>query len=204
MFGAEANVSAAANILSDTGQLGSEFKALTETDRALVAEVLSAVDEGQAAFALTLLRETLSERSVTVLANLREVMRCVPSIPFLTSNSIDALGALGYEATSRSLRRVYDDGGEVFGLEFLGQGKVVEAIVIHTRDGRHCLRACEDLIVDEGVAHVMVVDSGLSLGLLEALHTLGVCCEPKFWKSSVEYFDNHAANAAGRALGELF
>lgn len=197
-------MSAAANILKDAEKLGTDFDALGESDRALVADTLSASDDASATLALHLLRGALSERSLVVLANLREVLRVLPGIPFFTLRPLSCLESLGYEATPRSYRQIFDTEASLFGIELVGQGQVVEALVIHTSDGRHTLGTPPDPIVDDEVARVMICDPGLALRLLEALEELGLGVEPHPYAQLDEYLSVHGAQAAGLAFGELF
>jgi hypothetical protein len=177
---------------------------VSDSDRNLVGEVLGACDDTDAAFALALLGDTLPERVLVVLANLRGAVRCLPQPPFLTEQPLSELEQLGYEPTGRSFRKLFEAGHGVFGIEFVGDGRVAEAVVIHTPSSRCRLGTRETEPVDGDVVQVLLNHPKLPLYVTEALELLGKPVETERYESSAEFLERHAAGAAGRLVDELF
>ena len=184
--------------------VGPEFIEVTENDRQLVAEVLCACDDTDAAFALTLLNDSLPERALLALANLRSAVRQLPDPPFLTELPLGTLVSHGYEHTGRSYRMLFESDHGVFGVEFVGDGRVVEAVLVHTANSRCKLGSLEAAGVEGDVVQVLLNHPSLSAHLGEALEALGRPVERHEYRSSAEFLGEHAAGTAGRCVGELF
>lgn len=177
----------------------------TDADLDLVEALLTARSDAEAVLAYSLLRATFSDRTMLLLANLREIIAELPEPPFLTSTGLDALEHTSeYEATGHSYRRLFESEHGMFGLEFVGGGTLCEGIVVHTASSRLNLHGDERTAVDRAMLAVLVHHQVLLDALLEALQALGHPLEPTIYITAEDFVTEHKAAAAGQAFGELF
>lgn len=173
-------------------------------DFELASTLVSASSDAEAMIALSLLRDTLGDRHLTMLVNLREVLIEMPVGPFSTGADLEILAlACGYEDTGRSYRRRFESNHGVFGLEFVGRSRTCEAIVVHTPASRFelCRNADHELGAETLAIfanHAILLDAAL-----EALMQLGLSLNPKIYLCADDFIGEH--QAAGRsAVMELF
>ncbi len=175
-----------------------------DLDFELVETLLTSRSDAEAVLAYGVLRSLLPERALVMLANLREVIALLPEEPFLTGNALEVLEAAGYEATGRSYRRLFESDHGVFGLEFVGEGTLCEAIVVHTTACRFALHGDVDSMIDHDMLLVFVSHRVLLDAILEGLQYLGHVLEPPIYVSVDDFPAEHGAAAAARALDDLF
>jgi hypothetical protein len=176
----------------------------SEADVDLVESLLVAGSPAEATIAFTLLRGTIDESKLLMLANLREVLAVLPSVPFRTGEALDVLSrAGGYEDTGRSYRRLFETDAGVFGVEFVGCAHECSEIAIHTPQARRSLRTDEGEL--DGHMLPLFVKHGILLdAVLEALGLLGLPMEPPIYLTVDDFLAEHGAEAASAAMGELF
>ncbi len=174
-------------------------------DPELVAALLSAVSDADAVVSFSLLRGTIPDEELVLLANLREVLFELPEPPFRVGEDL-ALLELGdaYEDTGRSYRRLFTSSHGVFGLEFLGRGRQCDGIVVHTPKSRMELSTAGDYRIDTEMITLFVNHRILLDALLEALALLGVPMSPAIHVTPEDFLEEHGPAAASQALGELF
>lgn len=190
--------------MSDTCR-AMDMLAATKADMDVVGVLLGASSDAEAAIAFMLLRQTFPEKALVLLANLREIIRELPETPFLTGAGLEMLTSVReYEHTDRSYRRLFESEHGIYGLEFIGQGKLCEAIVAHTATSRFVLVGDEEPVVDPVVLNVLVNHPHLLDEVLESLQLLGWPLEPKIYLTCDDFLAEHAAAAASEAFGELF
>ena len=87
----------------------------SDADADLVRSLLVSDSEAEATIAYSLLRGTIDESELLMLANLREVLAELPATPLRTGEPLDILTrAAEYEDTGRSYRRLFEtDAGRV-------------------------------------------------------------------------------------------
>jgi hypothetical protein len=174
-------------------------------DPELLASLLSAKSDAEASVAFALLRDTLSDRELIEIANLRELLNEVPTEPFRTGESLEILErAANYEFTGRSYRRVFDSSHGVFGVEFLGKVRVCEGIVVHTPQGRRKLTSAGEARMDESLLTLLVGHGILLDAILEALELLGSPLDPPIYVTADDFVAEHRACAMTAALDDLF
>jgi hypothetical protein len=176
----------------------------SDADSELVRSVLVADSDAEATIALTLLRGTIDDPELLMLANLRAVLSELPPVPFRTGEALDMLGrAGGYEATGRSYRRLFETDAGAFGVEFVGHEHSCYDIAVHTPDARRSLRtadgALEETMLELFVQHSILLDA-----LLEVLGILGWPLEPSIYLTFEDFLSEHSAATASEAIGELF
>lgn len=169
------------------------------TDAELVRILLSARSTAEANLAFIILRGSMPEEPVILIANLREMLSELPYPPFAAGAELSILErVLGYEATAHSYRREFESENGFFGLEFVGDGNRVDAIVLHAPGYRVELHSQDEEILDRGALDLLLKHDALTNRLVEALHTLGVSFSPKFYLSASDYVvENGASLAAG-------
>ena len=173
-------------------------------DAELVESLLVSESNGEATIAFTLLRGTVDQGELLMLANIREVLRELPSPPFRTGEELDVLSRAGsYEDTGRSYRRLFEAEPGVFGVEFVGRGHECSDIAIHTPEARRSLRTREGS-VDRRMLALFVRHGILLDAVLEALALLGWPMEPIIYLSADDFLADHGAAAASEAIDELF
>ncbi|MDR3685921.1 MAG: hypothetical protein P4L93_03030 [Coriobacteriia bacterium] len=179
--------------------------AAANVDFELVSSLLSANSDAEATVALTLLRDGLTDRELIEIANLRELLNELPVKPFRTGESLEMLQrAGGYEFTGRSYRRLFDSSQGVFGIEFLGEVRDCEGIVVHTPQGRRRLCSAGGTRVDESLLPLLV-DHGILLdAILEALELLGSPLDPAIYMTVNDFLAEHGAGTMRDAIGSLF
>ena len=176
----------------------------TGVDVELVKSLLASNSEAEATIAFTLLRGTLDDGDLLMLANLREVLAEMPAVPFRTGECLDMLAqASGYEDTGHSYRRLFETSAGVFGVEFTGREHECEEIVIHTPGARGMLRSANGELnrdmLELFVRHGILLDA-----LLEALALLGLPLEPTIYLSADDFISEHGAATARDTLEKLF
>lgn len=177
----------------------------SEADPQLVTALLSAVSGADAVISFTLLRDSLSDDQLLMLANVREVLFELPEVPFRTGVGIELLARTGdYEDTGRSYRRLFESERGVFGLEFVGRANRCEAIAVHTPTGRFELRGDGDYRLDAEMIQHFIGHRIMLDALLEALKLLGVAMAPVFYVTPEDFLAEHGAAAAAEAFGNLF
>jgi hypothetical protein len=197
LTGREALVATTRRIMRTLGAANADFE--------LVSSLLSATSDAEATVAFTLLRDTLTDRELIEVANLRELLNELPTEPFRTGESLDMLErAGGYEFTGRSYRRLFDSSQGVFGIEFLGKVRDCEGIVVHTPQGRRKLASAGATRIDESLLPLLV-DHGILLdAILEALEILGSPLDPPIYVTADDFVAEHGANTMREAIGSLF
>ena len=190
--------------MADTRRAMSVITA-SNADPELVAALLSAVSDSDAVVSFSLLRGTVPDSELLVLANLRSVLFELPEAPFRVGEDLGLLARCGaYEDTGRSYRRRFESSHGVFGVEFVGRDKQCQGIFVHTPaarmqlapDGIHCIDA---EMIAVFVHHRIVLDA-----LLEALALLGLPLAPMIYVSVDDFHAEHGAAAATEAFAELF
>ena len=177
-----------------------------QADPDLVASVLSSASDAEASVAFSLLRYSMSDRELLQIANLREVLRLLPTRPFRTGESLELLERAGsYEYTGHSYRRAFDSaGGGVFGVEFAGEGHSCRAIVIHTPHGRFPLAETDEATVNESLLPLLVRHGILLDAILEALELLGCPLAPTIYVTPDDFLAEHCDDSMRETLGGLF
>jgi len=177
----------------------------SQADPETVAALLSATSDADAVVSFTLLRDSLADEQLLLLANLREVLFELPESPFRTGEALDLLARGGeYEDTGRSYRRRFESAHSVFGLEFVGRGNQCEGIFVHTPACRMQLGPDGDFRLDADMIAVFVDQRIVLDALLEALALLGVPISPPIYLTADDFLSEHGASAASQAFGELF
>ena len=177
----------------------------SHADPELVASVLSARSDAEATVAFSLLRYSLSDAELVQLANLREILRLLPTGPFRTGDSLEILGrAAGYECTGRSYRRAFESSSGVFGVEFLGADHMCQGIVVHTPTGRRALGGGELSSIDKKLLPLLVEHAILLDAILEALELLGSSLVPVIYVSPDDFVEEHGRETAVETFGGLF
>jgi len=177
----------------------------SDADPELVKSLLTSRSDTEAVVAFTLLRGTISERELLMIANLRELLQELPVGPFRTGESLEMLErAADYENTGRSYRKLFDSSQGVFGVEFLGTANDCGGILIHTPSGRRALSGGDAATIDE-VLVPLLVDHGIMIdAVLEALELLGSPLDPTIYVTADDFLSEHGAAAAAEAFDELF
>lgn len=177
----------------------------SNADPELVAAFLSAESDGDAVISFSLLRGTIPDSDLLMLANLRAVLLELPVGPFRVGEDLELLCRAGeYEDSGRSYRRLFDSGHGVFGLEFVGRNRQCEGIFVHTPACRmqmkpHGGERIESEMITLFVRHRILLDA-----LLEALAVLGMPLSPAIYVTADDFLAEHGAAAASEAFGELF
>jgi hypothetical protein len=178
---------------------------VSAADPALTAALLSAESDTEAVYAFSLLRGTIPDEHLLMLANLRELLSELPELPSWVGEDLDLLARIGgYEDTGRSYRKRFDSVTGVFGLEFLGRAKLCEGIIIHMPSGRYLLCSTKGYRLDIEVISLFVAERILLDALLEALGLLGFAMSPVIYVTVDDFLTEHGAAAAAEAFGELF
>lgn len=176
-----------------------------EVDIELATSLVASKSDAEAVIALSLLRGTLSDAHLVLLANLRELLRELPESPFRTGEGLEMLARAGlYENTGRSYRRAFDSNHGVFGLEFLGRGNTCLGIVVHTPASRFMLRGDSDAHFDAETLEVLVNHAILLDAVIEGIELLGMPLTPKIYLSVDDFLSENSAAAATGAFTELF
>lgn len=177
----------------------------SDADPELVEALLSAVSDADAVVSFSLLRTTIPESDLLMLANLREVLFELPESPFRTGDDLELLARGGeYEDTGRSYRRLFESEHGVFGLEFTGRGKHCEGIFVHTPACRMQLSPAGRLRLDPEMITLFARHRILLDALLDALALLGTPLCPAIYVSADDFLLEHGAAAATEAINELF
>jgi hypothetical protein len=176
----------------------------SDADAGLVRSVLVADSEAEATIAFTLLRGSVDDSELLMLANLREVLAELPPVPFRAGEALDVLSrADGYEDTGRSYRRLFETEASVVGVEFVGCGHDCTDIAIHTPAARRSLRTeqgeLEPLMLALFVRHTILLDA-----VLEALGLLGWPMEPPIYLTVDDFLADHGATVTSEAIDGLF
>jgi hypothetical protein len=177
-----------------------------KADSELLASLLSARSDSEVAVAFTLLRYSLSDPELLQLANLREILRVLPTEPFRTGQGMEILErSARYESTGRSYRRSFESSrGGVFGVEFLGEGHFCTGIVIHTPTHRWALAGDGHSTIHEALIPLLVKHGILLDAILEALELLGMPLSPTIYVSADDFIAECGRGAARETLDGLF
>jgi len=174
-------------------------------DPQLVAALLSAVSDSDAVVSFSLLRGTIPDEQLVMLANVREVLFELPEQPFRTGVDLALLARTGeYEDTGRSYRRRFEGTHGVFGLEFVGRGNLCDRIVLHTPASRFELHPKGGYCLDAETITLFVHHRIMLDALLEALELLGITLAPVFYVTAEDFLAEHRAAAAAEAFDKLF
>lgn len=183
------------------------MRALTAStaDPELVAALLSAVSGADAVVSFSLLRGTIPDDDLIMLANIRELLFELPEAPFRVGEDLELLArAGGYEDTGRSYRRLFESGHGVFGLEFVGRDKQCEGIFVHTPAWRMQLEPAGKYRLDSEMITLFVCHRIVLDALLEALELLGLPLSPSIYVTVDDFLAEHGAAAASETFGALF
>lgn len=161
-------------------------------DLGLVETLLASRSDSEALLAYASLRGTLRDRSLVMLANIREVIREIPDAPFPTGTGMDALIAADYEFTGHSYRSLFESDHGIFGLEFVGGGTLCEAILVHTVTSRYTLHGNVESSLTPEILAVMVNHNRLLDELLEGIQLLGIPLDPEIYVEVEDFPREHA------------
>lgn len=177
-----------------------------EADLELCAALLMSPSDAKAAVAFHLLRGVLPDRALIMLCNLRELIAEMPETPFLSGAGLEVLQrADDYEFTGRSFRKLFESDHGVYGLEFIGTGKLCDGILVHTAAARFAFRGGGNPgVLDAEILQVLVNHPSLLDEMLSALESLGWPLEPKIYITLDDFAAEHARAAASETFGELF
>jgi len=176
-----------------------------KADPELLTSLLSSRSESEAAVAFTLLRYSLSESDLMRLANLREIVRLLPTAAFRSGEGLEMLErAGGYEYTGRSYRRAFESAQGVFGVEFIGGGHDCRGVVVHTPRGRQALVGDERCIVKPKLLTLIVDHRILLDAIIEALELLGSPLAPPIYVSAEDFLAEHRVATMRDTFGGLF
>jgi hypothetical protein len=179
--------------------------AAPNADPELVAALLSAASDSDAVVSFSLLRGTIPDEDLLMLANLRELLRELPSVPFRVGEDLGLLQRSGaWEDTGRSYRRVFESAHGVFGLEFVGRGKQCDGIVVHTPASRIELGPAGSYHLEAEMVTLFARHGILLDALLEALGLLGLPLSPSIYLTVEDFLAENGAAAATEMIGELF
>jgi len=174
-------------------------------DPELVAALVSAVSDSDAVVSFSLLRGTIPDTELLMLANLRSVLFELPEAPFRVGEDLALLERSGaYEDTGRSYRRRFESSHGVFGLEFMGRDKQCEGIFVHTPAARMQLGPDGVYCIDAEMIAIFVHHRTVLDALLEALALLGLPLAPMIYVSVDDFLCEHGTAAATEAFAELF
>jgi hypothetical protein len=174
-------------------------------DAELTAALLSAESDADAVYAFSLLRGTIPDDHLLMLANLRELLSEVPQMPSWVAEDLDLLERVGgYEDTGRSYRRRFETIRGAFGLEFVGRTKLCEGIYVHTPSGRYLLTGTHGYRLDARVIGLFVSERIMFDALLEAFALLGYPMSPTIYLTADDFLAEHGAAAVADALGDTF
>jgi hypothetical protein len=174
-------------------------------DRELVESLLLSHSDSEAAVAFSLLKGTISDRELVMLANLREVLLQLPSGPFRSGESLEILQrAGGYECTGYSYRRAFESPHGVFGVEFIGESNCCEEVAILTPSRRHSFNRPDGAPLAAELVPLLVMHGVLLDAVLEALGLLGSPLDPPIYVTPADFLTEHGAGAARDMFTELF
>ena len=177
----------------------------SQADPDLLNSLLSSRSESEAAVAFSLLRYSISEPELVQLANLREIIRLLPTSPFRTGESLEILErTASYECTGRSYRRAFESAKGVFGVEFVGTDHACRGIAIHTPCGRKMLVGNDCEIVDESLLPLIIEHRILLDAILEALEMLGCALVPPIYLSADDFIAEHCVVDVRNTFGGPF
>jgi hypothetical protein len=177
----------------------------SNADPELVAALLSADSDSDAVVSFSLLRGTIPDDDLLMLANLRELLFEIPEAPFRAGDDLGLLARGGaYEDTGRSYRRVFESDHGVFGLEFVGRGKRCDGIFVHTPACRMQLGPSGSYRLDSELITLFVRHRILLDALLEGLAMLGLPLSPAIYMTVDDFLAEHGTAAATEAFSELF
>lgn len=178
---------------------------MKQGDFDLTETLLTSRSPADALLAYSMLRATHPVLPLVMFANLREIIAELPETPFGTGDGMEVLAqTAGYEFTGRSYRRLFETGSALFGLEFLGDGKLCEGIVVHTATSRLVLRGDEDSVIDHALVAALVNQPTLLDAILEALQVLEHPLEPRIYLTVDDFIDEYASSAASSAFADTF
>lgn len=189
--------------VTDARQTGSRPGEL-ESRLDLAGTLLTAPSDSEAMIAYSLLRHTVPDSDLVALANFRELIAIVPQAPFSPPLDLEVLGLSGYEATGRSMRRLFESDHGVFGVEFSGVEDVCHGIDVVTFTSRFALHQDADGPLDETMLEIIVNHELLFEAVAEGVSALGLGTVDRRYSDVEEFPRLHAAAAAGEAFGELF
>ena len=176
-----------------------------DVDIDLATSLVASASDTEAVIALSLLRDTLSDSQLVLLANLRELLTELPDAPFRAGHGLELLARVGrYEDTGRSYRRMFESSHGVFGLEFLGRGKTCLGILVHTPASRFMLRGDESSRFDSETMEVLVNHATLLDAVIEAIELLGMPLDPKIYLSVDDFLAEKSAAAAKDSFALMF
>ena len=183
------------------------MRAITRSnaDPDLVAALLSAASDVDAVVSFSLLRDTIPDSELLMLANLREQLFELPEAPIRVGEDLELLARVGdYEDTGRSFRRRFESSYGTFGLEFVGGGKQCDGIFVHTPANRMQLGPAGSFCLDAEMITLFVHHRIVLDALIDALELLGISLSPAIYLTVEDFMVEHAAAAASEAFGELF
>jgi hypothetical protein len=176
-----------------------------DVDIDLTTALVASASDTEAVIALSLLRDTLSDSQLVLLANLRELLLELPQTPFRTGHALEILARAGlYEDTGRSYRRLFESNHGVFGLEFLGRGNTCLGILVHTPASRFMLRGDAGHRFDSETLEVLVNHAILLDAVIEGVELLGMSLDPKIYLSVEDFLAEKSAAAAKDSFALLF
>lgn len=159
----------------------------------LVRVLVNASSSVEAGLALAALRDSLPEADLVLLCNLRELFVEISTTPVSVPFELDVLERVrDYEHVGCSWRTECIGAHGVAGLEFIGEGNRVDAIMLHLFTGRIPLLTCDEDLVNPKAIDALFANEDLAEELVESLRSLGLGVSPRFYLSVTDYVVENA------------
>jgi hypothetical protein len=190
-------------VLTATTGLASIREHYRDENRDLLRVMLNSTSAAEANLALEVLRHSIPARPLVAAANLREVLRALPSTPFTMRVDEATLARIGgFERRIAAMGKRLDPEVEVV---ITTAGNLVLDIIIKHRDQKHFWNPVPitDDYVGSAVLDLIVMHDSLLDTMIETATTMGVVFNPKFYLSLDDWHLEYAEEVF-EGLGDLF
>lgn len=190
-------------MLTATSGLANIRAHYTGDSRDLLKVLLNSTSATEANLAIEVLAETVPEKTLVAAANLREVLRAMPSTPFSMRVDEQVLArTAGLERNMAAMSKRLDCGAE---LAVTTAGNLVLDIIVKHDDRKsfwNPVPVTDDYLNDDVLDQVVETDGVLD-AVIDLVNCMGCVWNPKFYLSLEDWHLDYAADVF-EGLGDLF
>jgi hypothetical protein len=177
-----------------------------EADRDLHRVALNAVSWVEANLAVECLAETISQKALVTVANIREAIKELPGCPLAMPMDFEGLARVWeLEREGHAWRRTFADEAGEYSILLLGDGNYCYDIVVRA-DGRTLMwmpRNRDEDFLNPDVIDLMMQRPGVLRSVIDLLQTMGLSFYPAFYLSLEDWRQEYAQTMFDEVV-ELF
>ena len=164
----------------------------------LLRIVLNAASPAEANLALSILQDSIDERTLVKALNLREAFKELPSAPFATAIDMESLArAARLMKRTGALYREFEGGRRRLEIAITGDGNLCYDMMLAGRDGCIYIKQQDETenLIDPEALELFFRREGLMTAVVDLVTEMGAVFSPRFYLSLYDWRMEYAGTA---------